>query len=82
MLSYNVQWDAGLNAGDFYELVGYSVPYLQLEYTILNDIQGLTPGMSYKFRYRAQNKYGWGEYSDSASFLAAAIPLQSDSVTT
>lgn len=38
VLSYNVQWDQGLNAGNFFELVGFSTPFLLQEYTILNDV--------------------------------------------
>jgi hypothetical protein len=47
---------------NFIELVGYTTPFLSLEYTVLNSVEGLTPGLSYKFKYRARNKYGWGEY--------------------
>jgi hypothetical protein len=40
-----------------------------LEYTIYNtEWAGLVPGQSYNFRYRALNKYGWGEYSDSIAY--------------
>jgi len=60
---------------NFIELVGYTTPFLSLEYTVLNSVEGLTPGLSYKFKYRAGNKYGWGEYSTEVSFVAAAIPL-------
>jgi len=34
----------------------------------------LTAGYSYKFRYRALNIFGWGEYSETSTFLAASIP--------
>jgi hypothetical protein len=82
IISYSVQWDAGNDGTYFYELVGYSVPYLSFEYTILNDEWGLTPGLSYIFRYRALNKYGWGEFGEEVTFLAAAIPLKALPVTT
>lgn len=82
VLSYNVQWDAGSGGMNFIELVGYTTPFLSLEYTVLNSVEGLTPGLSYKFKYRAGNKYGWGEYSTEVSFVAAAIPLQALPVTT
>ena len=55
---------------------------MALEFTVLNDVQGLTPGVSYIFKYRAQNKYGWGEYGSEISFVAAAIPLKALPVTT
>lgn len=69
-----MQWDRGLE-DTFYELLGYSTPYLTLDFTVENDVDGLTPGSSYQFRYRASNKYGWGEFSDSVTFQAAAQPL-------
>jgi hypothetical protein len=82
ILSYNVQWDRGLQNG-FYELVGGgSDPYTLLEYTIDSSVETLTPGDGYTFKYRAKNKYGWGEFSESVTFLAAAIPLQANPVTT
>lgn len=57
--------------------MGFVTPYLQLTYTVLNSKEGLTPGVAYQFRYRAKNKYGWGPFSDSFSYNAAAIPLKS-----
>jgi len=78
-----VQWDRGLGS-TFYELVGGAEAYMSLEF-VLNEatiFESLTPGHSYQFRYRALNKYGWGPFSDVASFKAAAIPLQADPVTT
>jgi hypothetical protein len=83
ILSYNVQWDRGLGT-NFYELVGGADAYMSLEF-VLNEatiFESLTPGHSYQFRYRALNKYGWGPFSDVASFKAAAIPLKADPVTT
>jgi hypothetical protein len=40
-----------------------------------SSVEQLTPGHGYQFKYRALNKYGWGEFSESVTFLAAAIPL-------
>lgn len=47
-----------------------------------NAVEGLTPGDSYKFRYRARNVYGWGSFSGNVSFLAASVPLQALPVVT
>lgn len=81
VLSYNLQWDAGY-PGTFVELVGQTNPYLGLSYTVTSAVDGLTPGLAYTFVYRAQNIYGWGPLSDKSTFLAAAIPLTADPVTT
>ena len=40
----------------------------------------VTAGKVYKFRYRAKNIYGWGEYSDQGDVLSAAEPEKLDSV--
>ena len=36
--------------------------------------------MSYKFRYRAKNIYGWGEYSDEAVIVPSQKPDRPDPV--
>ena len=77
-----MQWDRGLNQDIYYELVGFATPYLLTEFTVNSAIEGLTPGAEYKFKYRALNKYGWGEFSNSQAFQAAAIPLKANTVTT
>ena len=81
LLSYNIQWDQGSGTIDT-ELIGYSVPYLSLSYLVTSSVEGLVNGATYKFRYRASNKFGWGEYSDISSILAATIPAQAASVET
>jgi hypothetical protein len=53
-----------------------------LELVVTNDVVGVVPGQLYGFRYRAQNKFGWGEFSDEVFYLAAAVPLQADPVMT
>jgi len=81
LLSYNVQWDQGSGSVDT-ELVGYSVPYLALSYLVTSATEGLVNGATYKFRYRASNKYGWGDYSEVSSILAADVPQQAAGVET
>ena len=73
---YNVQWDQGTD-NLAYTLISTSA----LTYTATNS-DGLLSGYPYKFRYRAQNKYGWGDYSEISIFNAASIPSQSDPAET
>lgn len=42
---------------------------------------GITSGSSYKFKYRAYNVHGWGEFSDPLTILAAEIPQDMGSPT-
>lgn len=35
---------------------------------------GVTSGNTYKFRYRAENLYGWGDYSAELTLIAATVP--------
>ena len=53
-----------------------------LSYTVTSTVEGLIPGYPYQFRYRAQNKYGWSEYSEISTFNAASIPSQANPVVT
>lgn len=68
-ISYSVEWDQGtstwvtLNAADS----------LLLSYTVTGIASS---SISYQFRYRAKNVFGYGPYSDVASILAIAIPDQ------
>lgn len=39
--------------------------------TTVSVTQGIRKGETYRFRYRALNKYGWGPYSDVSYILAA-----------
>jgi len=81
VLSYNVQWDAGSGTLN-QELIASSEEYLDIFYKVQSSVEGLTAGKPYKFRYRASNKYGPGEYSEISTHLAADIPMQADPVTT
>ena len=53
-----------------------------MDYIVKASVEGLTAGYPYIFRYRGLNKYGWGEYSEPATYLAADRPSQSNPVTT
>lgn len=43
---------------------------------------GLTYGTTYEFKIEAHNIYGYSEYSDTLSLLAAFIPAVPTGVTT
>ncbi len=70
MTSYEVLWDSGTSGDVWTERTGYSVPLLTPYYVVT----GLTMGVRYQFKIRAQNVYGWGPYSTMGSVLAATIP--------
>lgn len=57
--------------GDFVSLAGYDSDYLKLWYVVTSNI---TKGTIYRFRYRAENKIGWGPYSDATFIQAASVP--------
>jgi hypothetical protein len=61
--------------GNFVEKVGYTTPYTLNSILITSNIAS---GRTYKFKYRAQNIHGWGEFSDEAEILAATIPSAPD----
>ena len=62
--------DDGMS-GDFVSIVGFDINSLLTTYTIVN---GIVKGREHRFRYRARNIIGWGEFSDESSILAATIP--------
>lgn len=64
VLSYNLQWDKGTNGVQWESLVGLSTETKQLSFTAVTGISG---GQYYKFRVRAKNLYGWGDYSPEVS---------------
>jgi hypothetical protein len=41
----------------------------------------LLPQVNYKFRVRALNIYGWGEFSTEATFFTSDVPLGSSGIT-
>jgi hypothetical protein len=44
-------------------------------YTLLSYVQaGLITGTDYKFRIRASNSFGWGEFSDEVTIRADEVP--------
>ncbi len=45
-----------------------------LKVTVTNTQNGIKKGLSYRFKYRASNINGFGEYSIITSILAASVP--------
>jgi hypothetical protein len=70
ILSYNLQWDAG-NGVVNVNLEGYSTAYLHSDLIVTS---GVSAGTLYKFRYRARNVYGWGDFSEEVTIKAARQP--------
>ena len=48
--------------GQFTPIVGFTEPQMALSFTV----QGLKMAREYPVRYRAQNEYGWSDYSPVA----------------
>ena len=79
VLSYHLQWDRGSNGVVWYDLIGHDTIYDSEQYTFTEDVIG---GIEYKFRVRARNKWGYGEWSELLSTIAANSPSQMDMVMT
>lgn len=62
--------DDGLS-GDYKSIVGFDTNSLLTTYTITS---GVIKGREHRFRYRARNAIGWGDFSDESSILAATVP--------
>jgi hypothetical protein len=63
--------------------VGYSSAYTATSYLTspADPRQVLTAASTYRWRVRAQNTQGWGDYSSPISILAAGVPSQMAMVT-
>ena len=79
--SYNLQYDQGTDGATWTDLVGSPSNYLLNEFTVTESI---VAGVTYKFRIRARNVYGWQpDYSDPAVGVAASeAPSQMDTLAT
>mmetsp|Transcript_29137 Transcript_29137/g.28200 ORF Transcript_29137/g.28200 Transcript_29137/m.28200 type:complete len:339 (-) Transcript_29137:570-1586(-) len=73
--SYNLQYDQG--TGNYITLVGEIPDNLVTTFTRA----GLASNILYSFKYRVKNKFGWSDFSDPVSILAASKPNQVSSVT-
>lgn len=79
VLSYNLQWDEASNGVSWKNVIGFQPSSLALTTILTNGVSG---GLTYKFRVRARNVHGWGAFSTETSIKAAQIPDQMSSVTT
>lgn len=70
ILSYSLEMDNG-QGGIFVPVVSIIIDSLATTQTIST---GVVKGRTYKFRYRARNVLGWGEYSPIGYILAAQKP--------
>lgn len=77
--SYNLQWDQATNGATWTNVIGFSPSSLVLTATLTN---GVTGGLTFRFRVRARNVHGWGAFSSVLSIKAAQIPDQMDPVST
>jgi hypothetical protein len=72
--TYALDWDAGAgSAGPWSSLVGEASDYLLTSYVVT---AGVSAGTAYRFRLRAANFWGWGEYSSVVVVYAATSPGQ------
>lgn len=70
ILSFEVQWAEG-RAGSFVSLVGATSPFTATTYSKSSDV---VKGTTYRFRYRAANIRGFGDFSPELTVLAASVP--------
>lgn len=65
VLSYNLYWDNGSGVADI-ELVDEMVTEFR--------VTGLVGGLNYRFKVRARNNYGYGDFSAEYSLEASDLP--------
>lgn len=71
--SYYLQWDKGTNGATWFDLVGLTDVYLDLEYTATYG--DIIPGGDYQFRLKAQNEFGLStEWSPITTITANSRP--------
>lgn len=68
--SYAIYYDNG-NGGAFVEVAGETSSFTQTSITVTT---GIVVGKTYSFKIKAQNKWGWGQFSDVVMILAANKP--------
>lgn len=71
IVTYNLQWDRGSGTeNDWHNVQGFSPYSLDLSVTLSSQI---TPGSHYKFRVRAANIHGFGNFSSTLTVKAAGL---------
>jgi hypothetical protein len=79
ILSLHLQWDKGTAGETWITLIGESPYSTSSTYTYSSG--EIVEGRTYKFRYRALNILGWGDYSEQGNILAAGEPTQMNAVS-
>ena len=79
IVSLHLQWDKGTGGEAWTTLIGDNPYSTSVAYTYSSGL--IQSGRIYKFRYRARNVFGWGEFSEQGDVLAAAEPDKMDQVT-
>lgn len=70
ILSYALEWDSGTSGSTYTSLIGESTNNIVLTFTQ----SSLTAGVTYRFRYRTRNIFGWSPYSNVKAAIAAVVP--------
>jgi hypothetical protein len=76
------QFDGGSDVLDYklwYDNASAGATWTEVEAGILDTIYtatGLTQGLTYSFKVQARNDYGFSDYSEPMSALAAQVPAQ------
>lgn len=73
-----MKWDKGQGTNNWYSLIGENPDSLSNSFTV----SGLVTGRTYKFKYRAWNAHGFGEFSDEVSIIAAVRPSKPTPIIT
>jgi hypothetical protein len=73
ILAYEVYWDANTGITNILLLDANTLTHL---------VERLEPGLTYEFKVRARNIYGYGPFSDSSFLIPDAEPATMDAATT
>jgi hypothetical protein len=76
ILSYQVYWDNGDDAAADLDIL------LEDDLVLSRTVYNLQQGKDYRFKVRARNIYGYGDYSDVATIRASDVPDAMDIVNT
>jgi hypothetical protein len=66
--SYNLEFNRGAGT-TFFEVVGFTAEQLETEVTV-----STTPGLTYLFRYKVKNMFGFSGYSPQVQLKSAKAP--------
>jgi len=79
IIAYQLQWDAGTGGASFTDLIGEAAGFTGTTHT---QDTSILAGQEYQLIYRAKNKYGWGEWSEPGTIIAAEAPAEPASIVT